>query len=33
MTRALYWLRLAVEFCSCALVAFIPFYVWVESVR
>lgn len=30
MTRALYCLRLAAEFSACALVCFIPFYVWVE---
>lgn len=33
MTRPLYWLRLAVEFFSCALAAFIPFYIWVEISR
>lgn len=30
MTRSLYWLRVAVDFSVCALVSFIPFYVWVE---
>lgn len=33
MTRPLYWLRVVVDFSVCALVSFIPFYVFVEVSR
>lgn len=33
MTRSLYWLRVAVEFFACALVSFIPFYLFVEVTK